>query len=354
MSVVVRITVEASSNYDVLIAEGLLGETGSLAAEVVPPCKVLVASDDIVTALYSDTVVHSLQDAGFEVEQFTFPHGEKSKNLQTLNSLLEYAAKKQLTRQSLFVALGGGITGDLTGFAAAVYQRGAGYIQIPTTFLAAIDSSVGGKTAVNLDAGKNLAGAFFQPRLVICDLATFETLPSEVFSDGAAEAVKYGMISDYELFLKLEAGITISNLQDIVARCVDIKRQIVARDEYDRGERQLLNYGHTFGHGIEKCSGYTISHGHAVAIGMVMAARAAERLGIAEEECSDRLAAALHKYGLPVYSPFETNELTSAILTDKKRAGDTLTVVLPERPGRCILHKLPVDDIERLVSLSLE
>ena len=349
----VRITVEASSNYDVLIAEGLLGETGSLAAEVVPPCKVLVASDDIVTALYSDTVVHSLQDAGFEVEQFTFLMARSQRTCKP-SFLLEYAAKKQLTRQSLFVALGGGITGDLTGFAAAVYQRGAGYIQIPTTFLAAIDSSVGGKTAVNLDAGKNLAGAFFQPRLVICDLATFETLPSEVFSDGAAEAVKYGMISDYELFLKLEAGITISNLQDIVARCVDIKRQIVARDEYDRGERQLLNYGHTFGHGIEKCSGYTISHGHAVAIGMVMAARAAERLGIAEEECSDRLAAALHKYGLPVYSPFETNEITSAILTDKKRACDTLTVVLPERPGRCILHKLPVDDIERLVSLSLE
>ena len=137
-----------------------------------------------------------------------------------------------------------------------------------------------------------------------------------MFSDGAAEAVKYGMISDYELFLKLEAGITISNLQDIVARCVDIKRQIVARDEYDRGERQLLNYGHTFGHGIEKCSGYTISHGHAVAIGMVMAARAAERLGIAEEECLTDLPR-LHKYGYP-YTTSETNELTSAILTDKK------------------------------------
>lgn len=350
----IRISVETSVNYNVLIAEGLLHDAGNLTAEVVPPCKVLIVSDDIVADLYGDIVAHTFQKEGFEVERYMFTHGERSKNIMTLSSLLEYAAEKQLSRQDLFVALGGGITGDLTGFAAAVYQRGTRYVQIPTTLLSAIDSSVGGKTAVNLDAGKNLAGAFLQPLLVICDYGTFETLPEEVFNDGVAEAIKYGMISDYELFTMLESGITKDTVENVITGCVDIKRCIVSRDEFDRGDRQLLNFGHTFGHAIEKCSAYSISHGHAVAMGMVMATRAAEQLAIAQEKCSDRLIAVLRKYGLPVHCHFQTDELMSVILTDKKRSGDMLTVVLPTELGRCVLHKLPVAEIRNLVELGRE
>ena len=303
--------------------------------------------------MYRDTVESSFRKEGFKVEGYTFTHGENSKNLSTLSSLLEFAAEKQFSRQDLFVALGGGITGDLTGFAAAVYQRGIRYIQVPTTLLAAVDSSVGGKTAVNLIAGKNLAGAFLQPQLVVCDYSTFETLPTEVFNEGVAEAIKYGMISDYELFVMLEDGLTEGLLEKVIAECVDIKRSIVSRDEYDRGERQLLNFGHTFGHAIEKCSGYTISHGHAVAMGMVMAAKAAEGLGVAQRKCSDRLIEVLGKYELPVYCQFQAEELASAILSDKKRAGDMLTFVLPIELGRCDLMKFSVSDIRAIVELGL-
>lgn len=350
----IRVPVEASVHYDVLIGSGLLEEAGKLTLGVTAPCKLLIITDEIVDALYGDAAVSAFRDAGFQVTRYVFTHGEPSKNMHTLAAILEFAAENRMTRTDLFAGLGGGIAGDVAGMAAAVYQRGVRYVQIPTTFLAAIDSSVGGKTAVNLVAGKNLAGAFWQPSLVICDFGTFGTLPPEVFADGAAEAIKYGMISDPELLEMLEAGPSGGELEKIIVRCVNIKRKLVSQDEFDRGNRQLLNFGHTLGHAIEKCSDYAVSHGHAVAIGMVMMARAAEKLGLVRESSLSLLIDLLNKYRLPVRFDTEAGKLADAVLGDKKRNGDMLTIVIPLRPGRCVLHPIPVSELPRLIRLGQE
>jgi len=345
----IRIPVEASKKYEVIIEQGLLGDVGKYAAEKILPCRVLIITDDRVDAIYGDVTDTSFKEAGFTVRRYVFTHGERSKNMHTLLAILEFAADNRFTRSDLFVALGGGIAGDIAGMAAAIYQRGVSYIQIPTTLLAAVDSSVGGKTGVNLTAGKNLAGAFWQPAMVLCDCLAFNTLPTEIYADGIAETIKYGMISDLELFELFESGPVDREIEKVVARCINIKRRLVFQDEYDRGARQLLNFGHTFGHAIEKCSGYEISHGHAVAIGMVMMSKAAESLGMAREKSSDRLAAVLEKYNLPTSCPFDADKLTSAVLGDKKRMGDVITVVVPIRPGKCQLHPVPVGEIRRFI-----
>jgi len=349
----IRIPVEASRKYDVIIERGLLGNAGKYAADKIVPCKALIITDDIVDAIYGDSVEVSFLEAGFTVRRYVFTHGERSKNMHTILGILEFAADNRFTRSDLFVALGGGIAGDIAGMAAAIYLRGVAYIQIPTTLLAAIDSSVGGKTGVNLSAGKNLAGAFWQPSMVLCDYSVFNTLPAAVYADGVAEAIKYGMISDLELFELFESGPVDREIERIISRCINIKRKIVFHDEFDRGTRQLLNFGHTFGHAIEKCSGYEISHGHAVAVGMVMISKAAESLGLAREKSSDRLAAVLDKHNLPTSCPFDADQITAAVLGDKKRMGDVITVVIPIRPGKCQLHPVPVGEVRRLVFAGL-
>jgi 3-dehydroquinate synthase len=230
-------------------------------------------------------------------------------------------------------ALGGGVVGDLAGLAAALYLRGIKLVQIPTTLLAAVDSSVGGKTAVDLDAGKNLAGAFYQPDLVICDTDTLSTLPKSEFSNGMAEVIKYAAIRDKSLYNALRPPI--SNLGAVIARCVEIKRDIVSADERDKGERQLLNFGHTFAHAIEKCSGYKIVHGSAVAIGMAMMTRACLARNICGGDCLEVLLDALDAYGLPAETGYDEDALFSALLSDKKRNHDRITLVVPRGPGRC-------------------
>ena len=244
---------------------------------------------------------------------------------------------------------GGGVAGDMAGFAAAVYLRGIEFIQVPTTLLAAVDASVGGKTAVNLSAGKNLAGAFWQPSLVLCDCDVFQTLPAPVFADGMAEAVKAGMIADAQLLDMLEDGA--QPLPALVARCVQIKRGLVAADERDVGDRQLLNFGHTAAHAIERATDFQVSHGSAVAIGMVMMARAAWRLGVSEEDCAPRLAALLQKLGLPTRTDLPASVLAEAALRDKKRSGAEITLVLPIRRGRCILHRARVEELMHIFEL---
>ncbi|NLM62683.1 MAG: 3-dehydroquinate synthase [Clostridiales bacterium] len=349
-----RIPVEASRKYDVLVGYGILENAGGYCREVIEPCKALIITDSNVEPLYSDTVTASLLNSGYSVFHYVFTAGERSKNIHTLTAILEFAAENRFTRTDIFVALGGGVTGDIAGLAAALYQRGIRYVQVPTTFLAAIDSSVGGKTAINLIAGKNLAGAFWQPSLVICDCDTFKTLPDSVFADGTAEAIKYGMITELPLFEQFEHGSISRDLDNIVTSCVNIKRRLVSRDEYDRGARQLLNFGHTIGHAIEKLSGYSISHGNAISIGMVMMSRAAEQMSMTREPCSKRLSRALERHGLETECPYKAGELLEAVLGDKKRSGDEITLVIPTRPGKCRLHTVPTGDIERILELGLK
>lgn len=349
MSAENTVDIHASRNYEVQIGNGLLSTLGRRIAACKAPCSVLLVSDETVYALYGAAAEASLREAGFAVRSFVFAPGEESKTVRTVSDMLDALADVPCTRSDLIVALGGGIAGDMAGFAAAVYLRGIEFIQAPTTLLAAVDASVGGKTAVNLPAGKNLAGAFWQPSLVVCDCDTFATLPAAVFADGMAEVVKTGMIRDAGILDLLERGRY--DLPDLVARCVRIKRDVVSADERDRGERQLLNFGHTPAHAIERATDFRVSHGSAVAIGMVMMARAAWRMGLSEEDCTPRLAALLEKLGLPTGTDLSAAELVRAALHDKKRMGEYITLVLPKRRGECFLHRVEVDRLARIFEL---
>lgn len=338
-----RVSVRTGRPYEVLIGRGLLAHT----EELIPLTgvkKVAVITDETVAPLYASPVEESLRAAGVSVCRCTFPGGETHKSIKTVETILEFLARENLTRTDMIIALGGGIVGDVAGFVASTFLRGIKFCQLPTTFLAAVDSSVGGKTGVNLTAGKNLAGAFYQPTVVVCDCDTFQTLSDEIFADGRAEAIKYGIIRDEKLFEQLKDGVY-TEIEKIVKRCVEIKAEIVAGDELDHGQRQLLNFGHTIGHAIEKRSAFSITHGHAVAIGMALMARAADQNGVSKENCADRLCAALIKNGLPVRCPFPPEELLDTLLSDKKRSGDRLNLVVPERIGNCTLLPLHVGEV---------
>ena len=340
-------------NYDVFIGNDLLKDAGEILSKIFSPCSAVIVTDDIVDSLYGDEVALSMTCAGFNTSKFVFKNGEQSKNLSVYSKILEFLACSSITRSDIVVALGGGVTGDLAGFAAATYMRGIRFVQMPTTLLAAIDSSVGGKTGVDLEDGKNLAGAFWQPSFVLCDCDTLKTLPEEILADGIAEAVKYGMIRDSELFDLLEAGEFFDDPKNVIARCVRIKGDIVAKDEFDNGERQLLNFGHTLAHAIEKLSGYKISHGQAVAIGMTVVTRAADSMNLTKEPCLPRLKNVLKKYGLPVECPYEMSDLAGIAVMDKKRSGSTINVIIPLKIGESGILKLPVQELESFVSCGL-
>ena len=340
-----RIHVHASREYDVLIGNGLFSRLGSLARDVLRGSRVCIVSDTNVASLYLAQAEKMLKEAGFLAESFVFPAGEGSKSGETYLALLNFLAEKQLTRADALIALGGGVTGDLTGFAAATYLRGISLIQIPTTLLACVDSSVGGKTAIDLPAGKNLAGAFYQPKKVICDPEMLETLPDSIFSEGCAEVIKYGLIGSKELMDKLAGVHAKDDLEEIIAVCVDMKRDIVESDEFDTGCRQLLNLGHTFAHSIEALSDYSISHGSAVAIGMHIITRAAVKKGLCPAECLAALENLFEKYGLPRTSPYSAEDLAARALSDKKRSGGSITIAVPKETGRSELMTIPVSEL---------
>lgn len=348
------VTVKTSATYEVLIGSGLLQKAGEEVKKVISPCKAAIVTDSTVVHLYEETVRKSLTEAGFSVCTFVFPAGEASKNIHTLSHLLEFLAKEEMTRTDMIVALGGGVTGDLAGFGAAVYLRGIPFVQIPTTFLAAIDSSVGGKTAVDLEAGKNLAGAFYQPKLVLCDTDVLQTLPEVVFADGIAEALKYGVLGDAALFEKIAGGDFRQDLEEIIETCVSMKRDVVEEDEFDTGKRQLLNLGHTFGHAIEQKSHFQMTHGHAVAIGMHLIAKAAEAKGIAEKGTAAAIAKALEQNQLPKETEFSPAEVAEGTLRDKKRRGGTISFVFPKKIGACEIVKIPVEEVEALAKMAME
>lgn len=347
-----KIAVDASNPYNVIIGKDILKTSGKLIAETVKPCTAAVITDDTVDALYADTVIKSLEKNGFSHIKYVFPHGEESKNICNLADILEFLAENKLTRSDIIVALGGGVVGDISGFAAAIYLRGIKFVGIPTTFLAAVDSSVGGKTAVNLKAGKNLAGVFHQPCLVVCDTNTFKTLPPDTFADGTAETVKYGMITDKILFEKMQEDFT-ADIDEITARCVEIKAAVVKDDEFDNGARRLLNFGHTVGHAIEKCSGLSVTHGHAVAVGMMIVTTASEKRGLCPKGTAAVLKETLEKCNLPASCHYSAKELANAAMNDKKRSGNRLALVVPEKVGKCVLKEIEISELEAFISEGL-
>ncbi len=347
-----KVTVSASSDYDIIIGKGLLNSLGEYAKKAVGVCRACLVTDDVVDALYAERAKSSLASAGFDVIKFVIPHGEASKSTQNLINLVEYLAQNRLTRSDIIVALGGGVVGDLAGFAAAIYLRGIRFIQVPTTLLAAVDSSVGGKTAVDLEAGKNLAGAFHQPSLVLCDYETLDTLDDCIFSDGCAEVIKYGVINDRPLFDSFKNGIK-SNIENVIAECVKRKADIVKEDEFDHGCRQLLNLGHTAGHAIEALSAFQISHGSAVSIGMVIVTRIAVSLGVCPEGELDELIAMLKAEGLPTVCPYSAEQMAAIATADKKRLGDTISFIIPHSIGNCKPMKVAVSNLSEFIAKGL-
>ena len=342
-----KITVSASRAYDIIIGSDLLDKVGELSSNVISPCRAVIISDDTVAALYSERLIASLKCVGYTPEMIVIPHGEDSKSAENYIKILNFLSDLRLSRSDCLFALGGGVVGDLTGFVAATYLRGIEFIQIPTTLLSMVDSSVGGKTAINLDAGKNLVGAFYQPSLVICDYSTLETLPDETFSDGCAEVIKYGIINDAPLFDKLKNPI-MPQIEDIIENCVRNKRDIVNKDERDNGMRQLLNLGHTAGHAVEKCSSFEITHGSAVAIGTVLITRAAVALGYCTEGDLNEIISLFEQYNLPTECPYDAKALASVASADKKRAGATINLVIPFGIGDCRLLSTPVEQLEEI------
>lgn len=348
------VEVRAGWPYEVFIGRGLMDAAGGMIVEALGGTRMAaILTDDTVDALYGARVEQALSESGLRTCRFAMPHGEAHKTLATWEKMLAFLSEQGMTRADAVVALGGGVPGDVAGFSAACYQRGVDLVQIPTTLLAMIDSSVGGKTGVDLGGLKNQVGAFHQPRLVLIDPDALSTLPAATLSDGAAEAVKYGVLGDTELFERLSRGGWTEDAEWVIERCVFHKAALVAADELDRGSRQLLNLGHTLGHAIEKCSGFRFSHGQAVAVGMIYAARIARSMGLCGPEVEADIAAALTAGGLPLSAPYGAAELAAAAMADKKRAGGEITLVLPRAIGRCELRRVPAAELEELTRVAV-
>ncbi len=347
------VEVKASKQYIVQIENGLLDRIGSLSTGLFPGSVTALVTDETVNCLHANRAEQALKNAGLTVHRLVLPAGEETKCLTQLGTVLDFLAEKQLTRTDAVFALGGGVIGDLAGFAAAVYLRGIRYIQLPTTLLAAVDSSVGGKTAIDLSAGKNLAGAFHQPEAVFCDPELLSTLPQEVFSDGCAEVIKYAVLAGDPLYSLLQEPVH-ADWERIIAACVSIKRDLVQSDEFDTGVRMFLNLGHTVGHAIEQASGFAVTHGCAVAIGTVIAAKISVALGLCDTSLPGQIAALLTRYHLPTASPFPADILIKGMLSDKKRAGNTLRLILPERIGHCIIRETELQELPLLLQKALQ
>ena len=347
------VVVNASKRYEVQIGSGLLPQLGQRVKAVCKASKACIVSDSNVFPLHGDAAVKSLTDAGLEVASFVFPAGEESKNGTVYLELLNFLAENQITRTDCLIALGGGVVGDLTGFAAATFLRGIPFIQVPTTLLATVDSSVGGKTAIDLPAGKNLCGAFYQPHLVLCDIDSLNTLPEDIFRDGCAEVIKYGVLYDPELFASLARTSIDFDREAVIARCVELKRDVVMEDEFDTGARMKLNLGHTIGHGIEAQSNFTVSHGKAVATGMAIVARSAAKSGFCAEETKEQILSVLNTFGLPTQTGFAAESLYASALSDKKRAGGTVNLIIPAAIGDCRIVPTPVSELKSFIEAGL-
>ena len=332
--------------YDIEIGAGLLPTIGAKVAALVPKAsKAVIVSDTNVDPLYGEALQKSLTEAGLPATIVTIEAGEQSKNMQVLSNVLEQIAESGLTRSDVLVTLGGGVVGDLGGFAAASFMRGIAFVQVPTSLLAQIDSSVGGKVAVDLKAGKNLAGAFYQPKGVFIDTDLLATLPTRFLHDGLAEAIKYGCIQDEALFDKIanyeNDAELLADIGSVVATCCAIKARIVEQDEFDTGLRGILNFGHTLGHAVEQHYSYgEYTHGEGVAIGMYQITKRTEELGMTPVGTAEKIANVLKKYNLPIEAGVEKALLLDTMAKDKKKSGNSITLIVLDKMGDGRLHKI--------------
>lgn len=337
------VSVQTAIPYSFTIGRDLIASLPALLDRYKGRALTLI-SDSIVAPLHMKCVRSILETAGFTVHTFVFTAGEDHKTVATLDALLNFLYEKEMTRADLLVSLGGGLVGDVTGLAAALYCRGTDFIQLPTSLLAMVDASVGGKTAVNLQGAKNQIGVFHQPSAVLCDTAFLETLPRNRFAEGMAEVIKYAFIDDKSLLDRL---MPITDLEGVIADCVAIKAKIVAEDEHEYGIRKLLNFGHTFGHAVECVSEHRVSHGDAVAIGMCRAYDVARQAGICQEDFGEKLRTVLAYYELPTETALPYDQLLHAMRHDKKRSRQNISLVLPTKLGECTCHSLPIEELEK-------
>ncbi|MBQ6471285.1 MAG: 3-dehydroquinate synthase [Victivallales bacterium] len=336
--------IKTTPEYEVNIGSGWpAGLSKALAGHT----EAIVVSDSRVAPLYLAEAEGICRAADLPTGHYVFPAGESAKHLGTIQAMLAYFAEFGLTRSGVVLALGGGVTGDMAGFASAIWLRGVPFIQLPTTLLAMVDSSIGGKTGVDLaGCGKNLVGAFHQPKAVFANIDTLETLDEKYRLDGLAEVLKTCMLRDAPLFRSIVADVRLGYAEETIARCAGVKAEIVERDPTERGERKLLNLGHTAGHAIELASGFRVSHGLAVAMGMAMVARAGAARGITSRQARNAILEGLSAAGLPTVSPFPVRELVSAMRGDKKRSGGNISLVVPEELGQCRILSLPLDGLQ--------
>ena len=349
-----KLTMHTSRTYDILMEDGLLTSAAERIAEMLPPGdgrKCCVVCDKTVYRLYgksSKPLQEGLIAAGYEVGYYAFPPGEESKTLETVADICGFMAENHFTREDFIIALGGGVCGDVAGFAASIYMRGIPYVQIPTTLLAMADSSVGGKTGVNTEAGKNMIGTFWQPRLVLIDPKVLETLNQEELLNGLAEIIKAGFIADGTIFDTISEG-----LPEAAFKAIQVKKDIVEEDEREHGRRRLLNFGHTIGHALEKCSDYSIPHGCAVMNGMYLNALAAEDLDWCEAPSSKMIRNVIDAFAYPLHTDYAAADLADAAAGDKKRVSDHIVIVYPKRAGCCVTRDLPVSELEDFIARGL-
>lgn len=339
-------------SYPIFIKDGIIENVGADLASRNIASRFAVIADDYVASLYGSTLMSSLEDAGIKAELLTFPRGEASKNLQVFGELSSKLARMGLDRSSGLIALGGGVTGDLTGFLASSYMRGVPFVQVPTTLLSQVDSSVGGKTGVDIPEGKNLVGAFYQPKAVYIDTAVLTTLPVAELLGGIAEVIKYGVIRDFDFYVFLERNLDAilalhpAIIEEMIYICCRIKAEVVAEDEREADVRRILNFGHTIGHAVEAASNFALIHGHAVAIGMVAALRLSVASGLCKRKEAGRVATLIHAFGLPTEIPQEMDRaaIKAFIKTDKKSIGGSVFYVLPTAIGKVIISNEVTDE----------
>lgn len=334
-----KITVNASSKYDIIIGKGILDDAGKYISQIEKDIKIAIITDDIVDKLYSNRLIDSLLKSGYSPIKYVIKNGEKSKNINSYFDILRFLAQNNVTRKDLIIAFGGGVVGDLAGFCASTYLRGIKYIQIPTTLLAQIDSSVGGKTAIDIPEGKNLVGAFCQPEIVLCDIDLLKSLPNEIYLDGMGEGAKYAIL-DKKIFELVKNDF---DLLEFVYLCIEYKKNIVENDEFESGNRKLLNLGHTISHAIEKLSQFNISHGKAVAFGLKIIAKISLNHDYIKEDEYQDIMGMIEKLTDKSISPYNMNEIIQNTLVDKKRMGDKITLVMIKGIGECCLEQIDIN-----------
>ena len=344
------ITVNTSKVYDVCLGKDLIYQLPNLIAPFCKGRKVGVITDDNVDVLYATAMKDELEAEGYQVSKFVFPHGEESKNINTLSDILEYFASCHFTRKDFFVSIGGGVAGDITGLAAALYMRGIQFIQVPTTLLSMVDASVGGKTAVDLQAGKNLIGAFWQPSRVVADTQIIADLPQDIFAEGMAEVIKSDLIANAGIVNWTIEGAVKAHLDEVIESCIQMKRSVVEKDEYEtKGLRKVLNMGHTVAHAIEKLSNYQVSHGVAVATGLVWEAQIACQMGLCGEPLVKDIREAVDVYHLYYNVPFMVESMVDAMRGDKKNDDSRIDFVFPVTYGKWEEHKLELQELVALL-----